>query len=102
MNYFYGKTYIEDNDLIKSCGRIVIYENSIETSVGPSRNHNDLSHTIAAKLVTRIDDVADNAVRLFYYKKDDKIVISPVRKIDDKNFEKNWEQYRILIRKVLR
>lgn len=102
MNYYYGRTYIQDGKLDLSCGRIVIYEGNLEYSNGPSMDHNDLLRALAAKLVARKDDVISHATRLYWKREDGNIIISPTRKIDNDDFEDNWDLYRAMIKKAIK
>lgn len=101
MKYYYGK-YIQDGKLDSNCGRIVIYDGQLEFSIGPSRDHNDLLRALAAKMVARKDDVISGAIRLYYKREPGRIVVSPVRKLDDDMFQNNWDLYRAMIKKAIR
>lgn len=101
MRYFYGK-YIQDGKLDASCGRIVIYDGQLEVGIGRGRDHNDLVRALSAKMVARRDDVISGAVRLYYKRESDRIIISPVRKIDDDAFQENWDLYRAMIKRAIK
>jgi hypothetical protein len=85
MNFYFGKA-IQDGALGPEVGRIVIFEDFITHSNGPSRDHNDLLRSLAAKYRLPKDEVISKAIRLYWKPCKDGIIISPVRKIDDDEF----------------
>lgn len=101
MKYYYGK-YINDGKLDHDCGRIVIYDRQIEVSVGRSRDHNDLLRGLAAKMLTKKDDVISHGIRLYYKREPGRIVVSPVRQVDDDEFQADWDFNRMIVKKALR
>lgn len=101
MKYYYGK-YINDGKLDRDCGRIVIYDGCAEVGIGPGRDHNDLLRALAAKMVAKKDDVISHGMRLYYKREQNRIVISPVRAIDDIEFKSDWDFYRNIVKKSLR
>jgi hypothetical protein len=101
MKYYYGK-YIQDGKLDSDCGRIVIYDGQLEVGIGPGRDHNDLLRALAAKMVAHKDDVICKGVRLYYKREPGRIIVSPVRKIDDDMFQENWDWYRAMIKKAIK
>ena len=101
MDYYYGK-YIQDGKLDSSCGRIVIYEGQALHADGPAADHNYLLRSLAAKIKANKDDVISKAIRLYFKREKGRIIISPVRKIDDEDFERNKNFYYILIKKIIK
>jgi len=101
MDYYYGK-YIQDGKLDSSCGRIVIYNDQILHANGPAADHNYLLRSLAARIRANKDDVISKAIRLYFKRESNRIIISPVRKIDDEDFEHNKNFYYILIKKVIK
>jgi hypothetical protein len=83
MNYHLNWS-IQDGRLSPDTGRIIVYGNDIIHSNGPSRDHNDLITSFAARYRVSRDDVASGGFR-FYWRPVEKglITISPVRKIDE-------------------
>jgi hypothetical protein len=75
---------IQDGKLGADTGRIIVYGNGIIHSNGPSRDHNDLITSFAARFRVSRDDVAGKGFR-FYWRPVTKglITISPVRRIDE-------------------
>jgi hypothetical protein len=75
---------IQDGRLSPDTGRIIVYGNNIIHSNGPSRDHNDLITSFAARYRVPRDNVASGGFR-FYWRpvKKELITISPVRKIDE-------------------
>jgi hypothetical protein len=75
---------IQDGKLGADTGRIIIYGDGIIHSNGPSRDHNDLVTSFAARYRVSRDDVAGKGLR-FYWRPVQKglITISPVRRIDE-------------------
>ncbi|MDR1100446.1 MAG: hypothetical protein LBL28_08210 [Treponema sp.] len=75
---------IQDGKLSADTGRIIVYGNDIIHSNGPSRDHNDLITSFAARYRLSRDDVASKGFR-FYWRPVTKglITISPVRRIDE-------------------
>jgi hypothetical protein len=84
---------IQDGKLGADTGRIIVYENGIIHSNGPSRDHNDLIKSFAARFRLSRNDVASKDFR-FYWKPVAKglITISPVRRID-----KDWARNHVEI-----
>jgi hypothetical protein len=75
---------LQDGKLTPTAGRIVIWQNYIEISKGPSRDHNDLLRSLASKYKLPKDDVISNAIRLYWdHVETDKIIVCPVRKLDE-------------------
>jgi hypothetical protein len=75
---------LQDGKLTPTAGRIVIYKNYIEISKGPSRDHNDILRSLASRFKLPKDDVISNAIRLYWdYVDAGKIIVSPVRKLDE-------------------
>ena len=75
---------LQDGKLTPTAGRIVIYQNFIDISRGPSRDHNDLLRSLASKYRLRKDDVISNAIRLYWDRKGgDSFIVCPVRKLDE-------------------
>jgi hypothetical protein len=83
MNYRLNWS-IQDGKLSPDTGRIIVYGNFIIHSNGPSRDHNDLITSFAARYRVSRDEVASKGSR-FYWRPMQKglITISPVRKIDE-------------------
>jgi hypothetical protein len=83
MNYNLNWS-IQDGRLSPETGRIIVYGNNIIHSNGPSRDHNDLITSFAARYRLSRDAVASGGYR-FYWKPVSRglITISPVRKIDE-------------------
>jgi hypothetical protein len=75
---------IQDGKLSADTGRIIVYGDGIIRSNGPSRDHNDLITSFAARYRLSRDDVASKGFR-FYWRPVQKglITISPVRRIDE-------------------
>jgi hypothetical protein len=75
---------IQDGTLSADAGRIIVYGDGVIYSKGPSRDHNDLITSFAARHRLSRDDVASKGFR-FYWKPVQKglITISPVRRIDE-------------------
>ena len=88
---------IQDGKLSPATGRIVIYNDFIEISHGPSRDHNDLLRALAAKYRLPKDVVISDAIRLYWDRKGDDIVVCPVRKLDEGLFCAREEFHKKLI-----
>jgi hypothetical protein len=75
---------IVDGKLDYDTGRIVVFRDMIVRSNGPSRDHNDLITTLAARYRVPRSDVASRGYR-FYWRPERRglITISPVRKLDE-------------------
>ena len=102
MNIIFGKE-IQDGKLTPTSGRIVIYKNFIDISRGPSRDHNDLLRSLAAKYKLNKDDVISNAIRLYWdHKGKDSIIVCPVRKLDEDMYYSKQEFHDKLINSVAR
>jgi hypothetical protein len=101
LKFFYSNE-IQDGDprlMGNNVGRITIYEECISYTNGPSRDHNDLLLSMIAEwgLQKERDAVISGASRYYYIRKNDKVIVSPVRRIDDDDFHDNQEQYTKLI-----
>jgi hypothetical protein len=83
VNYRLDRS-IQDGKLSADTGRIIVYGDGIIHSNGPSRDHNDLITSFAARYRVSRDDVASKGFR-FYWRPVQKglITISPVRRIDE-------------------
>jgi hypothetical protein len=83
MNYRLDWSIL-DGKLSADTGRIIVYGEGIIHSNGPSRDHNDLITSFAARYRVSRDNVAAKGYR-FYWKPVEKgrITISPVRRIDE-------------------
>ena len=101
MKYYYGR-HIQDGYLGLNCGRAVIYRGNILHANGPSADHNYLLISLAARIVEDKHKVLSEASRFYFMRDNGDIIISPVRKIDDDDFERNRELYISLFKKVLR
>lgn len=99
--YLYGK-YIQDGMLDRDCGRIVIYDGQILHANSQSADHNYLLRSLAARILEDKDRVIAGAIRLYFKREDDRIIVSPVRRLDDDMFRKNWDEYKELIKKVVK
>lgn len=102
MDYFYGRKYIQDGKLDSSCGRIVIYRGQALHANGPAADHNYLLRSLAARIRANKDDVISDAIRLYFKRENGRIIISPVRKIDDEDFERHQNEYTLIIKKIIR
>jgi hypothetical protein len=90
---------IKDGKLSQDTGRIVIYNDYIYKSNGPSYDHNDCLRILASKFKLPKDKVISDAYR-FYWKKDKRgLIISPVRKLDEDWVYSNKEKFVNLIKK---
>jgi len=85
MNVYFNKS-IQDGSLTPDTGRIIIFKEFITHSNGPSRDHNDLLRSLAAKYHLPKDEVISKAIRLYWKPAKEGITVSPVRKIDDDDF----------------
>ena len=85
---------IQDGKLDFDVGRIIVYEGKSIHSNGPSRDHNDLITSFAAKYRVPRSSVAGSACR-FYWRplSGNSIEISPVRKIDEDWVYNNQDQF---------
>jgi hypothetical protein len=96
MNYYFSKA-IQDGSLGPEVGRIVIWNEFITHSNGPSRDHNDLLRALVSKFRLPKDDVISNALRFYWKPCKDGIIISPVRKVDDNDFYARKDKYTKMI-----
>jgi hypothetical protein len=92
---------IQDTKLSEEYGRIVIYKDELEYSSGPSRDHNDLLRSLASKYKFNKDEVIGNAIRLYYLRYDDTIIVSERRRIDYEELSRNMKYYGELIKRKL-
>jgi hypothetical protein len=101
MKYFYGK-YVQDGHLKENEGRIVIFEDAIMVAYSPSMDHNYLLRAMASRYRLDKELVIAKAIRLYYAHEGDRIVVSPVRKVDDELIQENWDYNRKLIKRNFR
>ena len=103
MPKYYVNWSIVDGKLGPEVGRIVIYEDCIMRSNGPSKDHNDLLRSMAARFRLDKNLVIARANR-YYWKRDEAgdFIISPVRKIDEMDLMRNKDAYAMLIKAELR
>jgi len=100
MKYYYG--WYTKEDLKPNEGRIVMYGDAIMVAYTPSMDHNYLLRAMASRHKLDKDEVINKAIRLYYAHEGERIVISPVRQIDEDEMEKNWSHYRKLIKSNLK
>jgi len=93
---------IQDGKLTATSGRIVIYNEFIEISRGPARDHNDLSRALASKYNQPKDHVMSNAIRFYWDRDGNNIIVCPVRKLDEDEFLSREEFYIDLISSVMK
>lgn len=101
MKYFYGK-YIQDGKLDSSCGRIVIYNGFVKIDRTQSADHNYLLRSLAANIMEDKNKVIADAIRLYFKREAERIIISPVRKIDDDEIRRHYSYYADLIKRNLK
>jgi hypothetical protein len=101
MNVIFNKT-LQDGKLTPTAGRIVIYKEFLEVSRGPSRDHNDILRSLASKYKLHKDQVISNAIRLYWDRKGDDIIVCPVRKLDEDMFYAREEFHAKLIAGAIR
>ena len=101
MNVIFNKT-LQDGKLTPTAGRIVIYKEFLEVSRGPSRDHNDILRSLASKYKLHKDQVISNAIRLYWDRKGDNIIVCPVRKLDEDMFYAHEEYHTKLIANAIR
>lgn len=101
MEYLYG-WYTSDGHLKQNEGRIVIYGEAIMVAYSPSMDHNYLLRAMASRYRLNKDEVINKAIRLYYAHEGDRIVISPVRQIDDDMMEADLKFNAKLIKKNLK
>lgn len=101
MNYLYG-LYTTDGHLESNEGRIVIYGDAIMVAYSPSMDHNYLLRAMASRYRINKDEVINKAIRLYYAHEGDRIVISPVRKVDDDMMKADIKHYAKLIKRELK
>jgi hypothetical protein len=103
VNYFYGP-YVNDGNknFGYNTGRIVIYKDRILHAEGPSADHNYLLRSLAARYRINRDEVISGAARFYVTRESGRIIVSPVRKIDDDLFVQNRDAYTRLIVSVIK
>jgi len=102
MDFLYIPGYIQDGCLDNKCSRIVIYKDQLAVTYKKSCDHNYLLRSLVAKYRFKKEDVISNAIRLYFRQEKKRIVISGVRKLDDEDLARRWEQYLGLIKKEIR
>jgi len=93
---------IQDGKLSSTTGRIVIFKEFIEVSRGPARDHNDLLRALASKFRLKKDDVISNAIRLYWDRKGDDIIVCPVRKLDEDDFCNREEFHKNMVNNAIK
>jgi hypothetical protein len=97
---FFYRDEIQDPRLLgNDVGRITIYEECVSYTDEPSQDHNDLLLSMITEwgLQKEQDAVISGASKYYYIRKNDKIIVSPARRIDSDDFYDNKEQYTRLI-----
>lgn len=98
MKFYWGPGHIQDGKLDHTCGRIIIFEDHIMVGRNRAMDHNYLLRALAARDKLNKDDVISNALRFYYKQENNEIIISPVRKLDEDQFERKLEFYAKLIK----
>jgi hypothetical protein len=100
MKYYWCPGYTQDGKLDQKCGRIVIFGDDciVLTRPGSSSDHNDILRGLASKYRLKTREVIHNAIRLYYRREHDTIIINGVRRIDDDALENKLRHYAELIR----
>lgn len=99
MRYYYGdyiKGKLKSND-----GRFVIYDDKVIVAYSLKMDFDYLLNSLVSKYKFPKTKVFKEGIRLYYTHEEERIVISPVRKIDDKMMLKDWEKNRTLIKSNL-
>lgn len=94
--------YIRDGKLDSFCGRIILYDGYMLFHNGISADHNYLLRAFAARYRYDKNEVINKAIRLYFRKEENRIVISGVRQIDDDDLERQLSAYKLLIENELR
>lgn len=97
METLYQSGYTKDGYLGNNSGRIIIYEDYVLISNGPSMDHNGLLRAFASRYRFPKDEVISNAIRLYYTITNGKMIVSECRKIDSDMFESQEKHYTELI-----
>jgi hypothetical protein len=90
----YQSGYTKDGYLGRNSGRIIIYDDCVLISNGPSIDHNGLLRAFASRYRFPKDEVISNAMRLYYTIENGKMIVSECRRIDGDMFERK-EKYLI-------
>ena len=93
---------LQDGNFTPSSGRIVIYKEFLEVSRGPSRDHNDILRSLASKYKLHKDSVISDAIRLYWDRKGEGIIVCPVRKLDEDMYYAHEEFYSKMILNAIR
>lgn len=97
LSILYKAGYTQDGYLSPDQGRMVIYKDKILFSHGNHPDHITLLQSLAAKYHLDKDDVISSAIRLYYKREDDAIIVSQNRRIDEDMLLKNMQFYGNLI-----
>ena len=97
LSILYKAGYTQDGYLSSDQGRIVIYNDKIQISHGNHPDHITLLQSLASKYHLDKDDVISSAIRLYYKREDDAIIVSQNRRIDEDMLLKNTVFYAKLI-----
>lgn len=102
MKFFWGPGYIQDGKLDDSCGRIVIYDDQLIVGYNRTMDHNYLLRSLAARYKFPVNDVINNAIRLYFKFDNGQIILSGVRDYDNRAFENRKSYYGRMIKKEMR
>lgn len=97
METLFKPGFTKDGYLSNQSGRIILYEDCVLVSNGPSIDHNGLLRAFASRYGFSKDEVISNAIRLYYTVFNGKMIVSECRKIDYDMFESKQEYYLKLI-----
>ncbi len=102
LSILYKAGYTQDGYLSSDQGRIVIYNDKIQISHGNHPDHITLLQSLASKYRLDKDDVISSAIRLYYKREDNAIIVSQNRRIDENMLFENLRQYALLIQDQFR
>jgi hypothetical protein len=97
-NTIFVSGYTKDGYLGPASGRIIMYEDNVLIGWNSANDHNDLLRAFAQRYRYKKDEIVSNAIRLYFTKVGNTLVVSECRRIDYDIFTKNEKRNLQLIR----
>ena len=90
--------HTKDGYLSHDSGRIIMYEDNVLFGWNRANDHNDLLRAFARRYGYKTNEIISNAIRLYFTRCGNTLVVSECRKIDYDYFTRNEKRNLQLIR----
>lgn len=95
---FFVSGHTKDGHLGPASGRIIMYEDNVLIGWNSANDHNDLLRAFAQRYRYKKDEIISNAVRLYFTRAGNTLIVSECRRIDYDYFTRNEKRNLQLIR----